>query len=263
MKQKNKLIYTTKNYSLFVQDDCNRDVKNHPRLRESMTQHGWLPEHPMVVIADANGKYRIKDGGHRLTIAKELGLPVFYVVSENTEMSVAMINNAQRTWSLDDYVGSYVRQGNEQYKRLAQFATAQNLNVGIAANLLGGNGGATDKVKSGQFAVKSEGHAHNVIMVVECAAKVVNWARQSKFICAVSMILKYSRADVKVLCAKIHSHGGMMIPQTTSERFIEMLETIYNYRNQNPVALALTVKQQLKQYRADNMKRTTELRMSK
>lgn len=255
MKNKQKLIYSTKDYSKFVQDPTNRTAGRHPKLKSSMEEYGWLPEHPAVVVPDGGGKFRIKDGGHRITIAKELGLPVYYVLSENDNISIPMINEAQRSWTLDDYVSAFVKQGNKHYERLVQFSAETGIKPGISATLLGNGSGASLKVKSGDFKVSTEEHARKVLMVVDTAAKAVSWARQSKFISAVSMILRYSSASPKVMCDKLRSHPSMLIPQADAQGVISMLENIYNYRNREQVAIALAVKQGVRAAQQENCKR--------
>lgn len=72
-------IYVTTDYSAFVKDADNREVRlmTRKRLLDSMKKYGCMSEFPIVVTECRDtGKLIIKDGQHRFESAKRLGLPV-------------------------------------------------------------------------------------------------------------------------------------------------------------------------------------------
>lgn len=252
MKRKHKLIYSSTDYSKFVQDDHNRDARTHRKLLASLTKRGWRDSYPAVVVPDG-GKFRIKDGGHRITIARQLGIPVYYTVDNDADsIPTSEINNAQMPWTNADYISSHIKRGIEDYKKLSAFSAETGVPIGTAAGLLcGGNSCVTEKIRDGSFRITTEDHARAVLAVVGAASNIVKWAKSQKFIAAVSQILRYSRASHKTLCDKIRTNGGMLIPQVTTEGNIEMLEHIYNYKNREVLSISMAVKQSLRQIRQD------------
>ena len=72
-------LQSTINYNLFELHDLNRDVEKIDRLKASMMRHGFIKAYPLHVMKNGFGKLKVKAGHHRLTAAKDLGLPVFYV----------------------------------------------------------------------------------------------------------------------------------------------------------------------------------------
>jgi hypothetical protein len=256
MKAKQKLIYTSTDYSKFIKDESNRATGNNKILKASLKNYGWLPEHPAIVIPDG-GKFRIIDGQHRFVYAKELGLPVCYTLGSRTDIPIADTNNTQRRWSLRDYVTSYAGQGKKDYQRLIDFSNETGLSLVACTALLVGSGdckSARDGVKRGSFKVRDEQHARNVIAVLQCASQFVPWTKNTFFVSAVSQVLLYSAAKVEVLCAKIRSHGGKLILCPTTEHFVEMLENIYNSNARQLTSISLAVRQSIREKKANARK---------
>ncbi|NBV22275.1 MAG: hypothetical protein EBS05_10215 [Proteobacteria bacterium] len=242
MKEKQKLILKTSDYSLFEQDDFNRDVRPHPKLHQSMKQHGFRPESPIVVVPGISAKFKIKDGAHRFSTAKALGIPVWYTVSENPDVPITDINNAMMQWRLADYVSSYIKQGNEHYLKLKAFADEFNIkDLGSLATVCG-TGGHSQELVNGGFKFVYETHARKTMAVISTALQFVPWAKQSKFLRAVSGLLRYTDAVPDVLSAKIRTHPSMLYPCVGVESAMQMLEEIYNYRNQAKAPLMLQFK---------------------
>src|SRR6056297_915954 len=80
-----EMIKTTTDYSLFSMMDQNRDVDMDNRkvknLAKSMQQYGWLNAFPAMVRTSGK-KLIIIDGQHRISVAREYGIPVKYVIEE-------------------------------------------------------------------------------------------------------------------------------------------------------------------------------------
>jgi len=215
---------------MFLQDETNRDVRTNKKLLNSMQKHGFLPEHPLVVVSTEGKKFKVRDGGHRLVVAKELKIPVHYVVSDNDEIEISFINDTQRSWSRADFVSSYVRQGNKHFIELAKFCDQHGIAPGIAAKLLGGD---SRQIKDGTFIGCQFTYALEVLRVAACAGQHVSWSKCSHFLGAIHMVLKYSSANINTLCDRISTNGGLLKQQAKTSAFIEMLETIYNHRTRD------------------------------
>ena len=104
-------VYSTFNYNSFIIIEENRDIKGLESLKKSIEKHGWLMSPGTV-----NMKGELIDGQTRLTIAKELNLPFYFVVDLNAKSKKAMINAliglnaARRQWKMEDWLHLYVTQ---------------------------------------------------------------------------------------------------------------------------------------------------------
>lgn len=248
MRPKLRQIQETNNYTLFEQDDTNRDFRPNPDLKKSMETYGFLPEHPIVVVAGNSARFRIKDGGHRLSYAKLLGLSVFYVVSDNDALSIPDINKAARRWSLQDYISSFCRQGNENYKSLEVFSKTHGIDSGACAKILGN--GELSAVKSGAFRVTKFEHARDVVAVCDAISRHAKWGRHHTAVASVHMVLSYSEVVLSVLLDRIATNPGKLRQPVNVQDGILMLEGIYNMRARDIVPVAAQVKQNLKAKRA-------------
>lgn len=247
MKNKNKIIYSSTDYSEFVKDHANRTVRSNPRLRDSMRKYGWLDAFPMLVVM-RNGKKVIKDGQHRNDIAQTLKIPIKYVILEEDGIQASEIS-VGLSWSLSDYVNSFIERGHEQYKRLKSFKDETGLSIGTCADLLYGKcstAGAGSVVKSGNFKVKNEPQARAVVSVINAAEKTVKWARSQRFVSAITYAVIHAGIDVGVLCDRIRSQPGRLVLQPTTMDFISMIEDIYNFRNKASIPILHKVKTALR-----------------
>lgn len=256
-------IYRSLDYTMFVQDDHNRPIGAHPSLKASMVLRGFLPSHPISVFIDGS-KLRVKDGGHRLSFAMELGLPVFFTITEDDLFSCSEISTAQKRWTPKDHLGSYVSRGNPHYIRLEAFVNETGLPVGIASNLLSAAvNTSTRKVAAGEFKIVNEAHARKVLSILSAASVFVKWGKQHQFASAVNMVLKHSKAKPETICNKIRANPSMLLQQPTTERYVELLDQLYNYRNKDMVPIALEVKQGVRVVRAEAIQKALSERGAK
>lgn len=122
MVQKNKetTIYgnvmKTYDYDQFRILEGNRPVLEQRirRIRKSIEDNGQL-----FSLIVTNERMEIMDGQARFTVFRALNLPIYYVVQPGMTLKDCQVLNSTGTpWTMMDYVGSYVVQGNENYIRL-------------------------------------------------------------------------------------------------------------------------------------------------
>lgn len=133
-------IQTTKNYRLFHRHEGeNRevDIGKHYRLRESMKRYGFLRSFPIVCYRDKDGNLYVKDGQHRLAIAEELGLSVWWV-EETVNFDPAITSSAAKGWVHKDYAVKFASSGIAAYQELLDFSERFRVTVSLSATLLAG-----------------------------------------------------------------------------------------------------------------------------
>src|SRR5690348_13876868 len=113
-------ILKTSNYAMFKLADTNRKVKkSHVELlKKAIRKKNLLHLNPIIVDQDSN----VIDGQHRLTAARELKLPIFYMIdNEINDSDIASLNSNKSNWQPLDYINYYARKGNNNYKQLSAF----------------------------------------------------------------------------------------------------------------------------------------------
>lgn len=110
-------VQETRDYARFSLMELNRDVNRQhvERLKKSFKRDYLLA--PILV----NENFEIVDGQHRFTAAKEMGLPIRYVVANGyTIEHVKMLNHEGRNWSVMDHFMSYAKAGLPAYVNTAK-----------------------------------------------------------------------------------------------------------------------------------------------
>jgi len=226
-------LKTTKNYSLFSSDSANRSVEKITKIKNSIKRHGFLPAYPLLVTRNGN-QLIVKDGQHRLAASSALGVEVYYVEIESSNLSIPEINCAQRPWTVRDYVNSYANSGNHHYAQLLQFSDESRAPLGLCAALLcrgasvGGNG--TRTVRDGLFKVNSLDIARSVIGLSNIASKHVKWSRHTGFLDALYKCHLADGFSAARMSDRISSAPFLLTLQPTTDMFLDMLEKVYNYR---------------------------------
>lgn len=151
-----KVVKTTKDYSIFKKLEGNRPVANRRinKIIASIQNVGYITS-PLIV----NEKMEVIDGQGRLEALKQLGLPVEYIVHPGIGINECIAMNInQGNWSLKDYIESYSVRGNKSYQRLEQLIKGYplaNLDV-IATAALRINKITGTMVKDGSLVLTEE-----------------------------------------------------------------------------------------------------------
>jgi len=105
-------IYETTEYDKFHLLAINRPITGNAALMEVIRNDNLLRYNPIIV----NSHLGVLDGQHRLEIAKELEVPIFYVIDHEHETTIVQkLNIASKTWTLIDHLHFFVSQGFEEY----------------------------------------------------------------------------------------------------------------------------------------------------
>ena len=135
-------IQGTTNYDRFELFEFNRDVGKTTALERSMLAYGWHP-YPMHVVKNGSGKLKIKAGHHRFHVARKLGIPCKYVIAEDQGETIQELEVATRPWTLQDYLASYCRVGNEHYINVKNYLELTGIPIQCAISMLAGQTAAS------------------------------------------------------------------------------------------------------------------------
>ena len=150
---KEEQIKSTTDYKMFKKHSCNRLViDSHVNmLMKSISTHNLLEYRPIIV----NSEMEIIDGQHRLEAAWKLGVPIFYLVRRDLEITkdILVLNAAQKAWSNEDFLNYYVGTRVASYLRLKEYMQEKTLPLRVALTVLGRTLGGDTSVnfKNGNF----------------------------------------------------------------------------------------------------------------
>jgi hypothetical protein len=241
-------ILSSKQYSEFAFFKQNRPIRTsiakYKRLKNSMERHGWIPSFPATVNV-INGKKFLVDGQNRFTAAKELGLPVVYVVVAK-KYNIAEIAESFRPWSGLDFASSHAADGNKSFQLLMEFCDKHGVSPTRGVSLLtakdkvfsDSSGSASQAVREGTFEFKEEGakYASNVLKVAAEMPKALK--RNRAMVAAISRVLLVDEVDCRTMIEKVRANLGFIVPKATVDDYVRLLESIYNKRNKNPLAIS-------------------------
>lgn len=234
-------IQETTDYSKFDICGFNRDVKKTKSLEISMKKHGWIDAYP-AHVTKVNGRLEIKAGHHRFTVAQRLGIPVKFVVCDDTA-TIHDLECSTVQWKNQDYVTSYIRMGNPHYIELGEYCNAYGITLGTAASMFhgqaAGSGNVLKFLKTGQFVIKERNHPYMVASLVELMTNLGFKHSSSKlFVYALSRILFVKELDVARLRKKIQAHYQFLKNPSSMISAQDNLEEIYNKQSKARLPLA-------------------------
>lgn len=254
----------TRDYTVFEMHEFNRPLHDDPVLFQSMKDNGWMPSSPAQVVKSGNGRLKVVRGHHRLAIAKQLGIPVWYVIDE-TVADPWSLEGCRSAWTGHDFAVARAANGDKDVKAVIDFSKKHGINLGVAASLLGGeSAGSSNKmkmIKTGTFKIAGDtSHAQKVVWVIDrCREVGIEFATATPFVSAVSMMVYLPEFDPNVFIHKVRQNKDRLERRGTSDRFLDEIEAIYNFAAKKSVNLAFLAREASKVRRAvkccDNSKK--------
>ena len=231
-KQEYKVL-STRNYEMFKLLLGNREVSESrkKRVRESIEAIGLLPI-PIII----NEKNEVIDGQARLDVFKGMGFPIYYQRVEGIGLKECIEMNKNSTaWNLQDFVSSYVAQGNKDYKILDQFTKKYHPKVSFdtVTYALSGSTQAKHEVKTGKFKVDHE--CLNIAddqlnFIISCLDQTDLKGRRVAIEIALGWCYLNDRIDNGRLRKMFRSRLYRMPAYANTSGWIEGIEEAYNYK---------------------------------
>lgn len=247
-------LHSTKDYTKFELCQFNRRVERTKNLKESMRKHGFIAAYPIHCVKSPTGSLQIKDGHHRFEVAQELGLPVYYVVS-NDDATLPELVIATEPWRQRNFLQSNVNCGKADYLELQKYQERTGLPLGCCASMLSGEAaGSNNKAKAfraGEFSISDEGRRHAeavagiVIFCRDCGINTIN----AIFVNALSRCLFVKQFLPETFKKRCEANVAMFKKCRSIVEQTELFELVYN-RNAttaNRVPLAFLANQAMAQ----------------
>lgn len=229
-------IYQSMDYGKFEIHQLNRPTRIDKNLEESMKRHGWIDAYPMHVVKNGNGKMKIKAGHNRFETAKRLGIPVKYCVCSD-DATIHELEKSTKSWSVSDYLESYVSCGNPHYAYLKNFHKETGIGISACMSMLSGeSAGSNNKLyafKDGRFEPTKDGieHANTVAAIVKaCRLEGAHWANSAPFVSAISRMLWVKEFSPEEFVKRVKKHHQFLEKQRSIDGYFSMIENIYNFQ---------------------------------
>jgi hypothetical protein len=220
----------------FINGNRNLNLTHLKHLENAILSENLLAANPIIVTKN----WEIIDGQHRLTVAKNNNLDIYYleVEGQSSLQQIQMLNANQKNWSMEDYINSNIALGNEDYKILKDFMEMYNFPVSIAINLIGGVNAKMDankkdnmkNFKDGNFKVKSLKKGIQMaedLMLLKPKTKDNAW-KDRELIRALQVAFK--KVPSKQLIKRILSSSQYITRQFGMKEYLRTLEDVYNFR---------------------------------
>jgi hypothetical protein len=238
MRDKPKL-QVTKDYSIFEMHHLNRDLAKKPILYASMKAHGFMPSSPLQCMRNGSGKLKVVKGHHRLEFAKQLKLPVWYVVDNSNTDIYDLEGDSSVRWTIRDFLTSRANAGDQHCAKVLAFQQKHGITQGAAISLIAGESASSQNkmvdVKRGTFKAGSDlSHAEAVVDVTDHFRRCgVAFATQASFVGAVSMVLRVKDCDPEILKRRVSKRPAMVKKRTSVDGYLEELEALYNHASKS------------------------------
>lgn len=234
-------VQSTTEYGKFKIIEGNRKLNSThlKNLSNSILKNNLLESNPIIVTQD----FEVVDGQHRLEIAKENDLPIYYVVIEQADLSDVLLLQTQKLWNTDDFLESNIVRGKKEYELLRDFSKTYKISVAISLLLLtnslqsgsGRSGKLRQQFKNGDLHITNLKRA---IEIAQMIAEIRPYAektviRSRDFITA--LIKSVEKVGFDKLLNKISVQKNKIQSRTSLRDYLLELEDIYNYRARKPV----------------------------
>lgn len=237
-------IYVTKDYGRFQELPGNRTVDyNHVKRlkREMEANRELLASNPILV----NEHLGVIDGQHRLAAAKELDLPLYYLVSKGASIDhTRHLNSTQKRWTLLDFAQSYADSKHPAY---VEFLKMHERYPDIAPSILqvylqgSQRKDSTDSFRRGEFQIDDLETAKVNVERLSQVMKRTHNAKMTKAT-AVSLLALMSTPDnfnFDVFLQKLDKEAARerFTSGRTVKEALRSIEDVYNFQSRFPVRL--------------------------
>jgi len=225
----------TQDYSLFKLIRKNRAYirESHLKhLKESILSKNLLEYRPIIV----NENYEVLDGQHRLMVAKELNIPIYYQIEDSLEHIDIIRLNVAQAWSFEDYLNYWCEERNQEYLKLREFMKKNELSLKVAMSILiGSKRNAYNDFKAGKFVFLGEEHnkdievCHQTIDIIRKFTGDHAFFKTTKFWKALIILVKHQNFNEEQWFKNLPKMVSQITQKISTEEYLASFLYIHNW----------------------------------
>lgn len=238
METKTEMAYSvlvSTDYDMFKTLESNRSIKplHLKRLKASMQIK------QLVIPIIINEQYKVIDGQHRLQACKDLGLPVYFIITPGADLNdVHLANSVNMTWGVEDYLNSFCEMGLDDYLSYAKFRAKYKFGHKETMLLLQGGlykrSSADQTVHQdfyqGMFKVTDLDYAYELADKVYQIQPYYSGFLRRCFVYAMNAAHKNKQFDFEHFVKALQTQSRKLVDCVTTRQYLLLIEEIYNYK---------------------------------
>ena len=235
-------VQSTTDYSVFKFDPRNRvvDTNHVERLYDAISENDLL--HAFPVVVDRN--MVVLDGQHRIKAAEALGVPVYYIqTGKATIQDIAGTNSTIKRWRKEDQLHYWCTGDHPEYLKLRAFWVRYpwlSLTQAVSLCYKGDAVGLSERFAVGQYTCNNTTEAERVVrMILDFKDAGVDFWSHKSFVSAIANLADNTDYEHAKMMDKLKYLSTKMVKCPDAASYVEMINEIYNYRNQKQVILKI------------------------
>jgi len=239
-------IFQTSNYSLFKLNESNRQyyTRHVGRFKTALARNNMIKYKPILVNSDMV----VFDGKHRLQAAKELGLPVYYIIKPDATDQDMLDLGTQKAWSPKDDLHFWIKQGNREYVKFQELMEKYGASLPIvlyALPLIKGE-------RTNKSALFHEGAlvmppAHEIEPILEYVYSMKKRLEENfppiqksflgsgRFLRSLISFIRLDGVSKEVFDVNMNERYHQLRACSSAEEYKSIFKLIYNYKNRHPL----------------------------
>jgi len=224
-------VLVTRDYGVFNLIVGNRIVKQ----RHVNTIKKSLDDHQVKSPIIVNTKMEVIDGQHRLEACRQAGLPVYYIVIEDSlnTIEIQRLNTTHKNWTVGDYTNLYIATGNQHYVTYLMFREKFHFGHNESlAMLTGGKPSGTlfETFRAGDFKVTDYSKAVMTAQKLLMVKDYYDGYKRRSFVYAMITLFEHPDYDHNEFLKKLSYQTRKMVHVSTLVQYVELIEEIYNFK---------------------------------
>ncbi len=235
------MIQKTKNYSMFIFRDDNREKIEEAhiqKLMESIQAMNLLELRPILV----NEKMEIIDGQHRLKAAERLGVEIYYEVKAGFSSQEVRLLSVNKSWTVSDWLNSYVKDGYPEYIKFKDFMKKNDLNIQVALYIVMARKKCNYKdFRDGKFVFSEEGLDEALDLCRRTIDLIVKmnggspYTRSSRFWNALLKLVNHPSFNEQKWFSNLKKMVNRVTAKASTEDYAAVFMEIFNFRNADKI----------------------------
>jgi len=222
-------LYETTNYDMFKFVEWNRGISTRQinALKRSIQINNMLSLNPIIVDREFN----VIDGQHRLTVAKEMQVPIYFIIGDVSHSDMINLNTSQRNWQQIDYINYYAKQGDINYEKLKYIIDNNTFTITEVTILLDRDG-KKEMLSKGHYIIHNEYEVNRRLNLLKKVKSLYGDRLYQVQCIALKIALDHKEFKINHFLKNLERNTEKFRAAAKVIEQVRVIEDIYNYRLQ-------------------------------